>query len=154
MANISHHAPGYLSTSRKIRITDACLANTSTNFEILQPANSVIELKGVYIHTVGTVTVDSAEDITFNLGTDTDYTGGQVVASAVYLEGSSNTSVLAGTFKQCATVDGVVVDPVATYGNPASVTTTARTLYGRFVTGDAVVSGGNEVEVHVSFRQL
>jgi len=152
MANISHSAPGNIVVSRKIRITDALAESTNTNFEIRQPANSVID--SVIIHTVGTVTMASAVDVSFNLGTASTYDGGQVVASALYIDGSDNVSALAGTALTTTIVDGVNTDALATFGNAASVTTDDRTLYGRFVTGAAAVSGGNEIEVHVAFRQF
>ena len=152
MANISHSAPGNIVVSRKIRITNACAESTNTNFEVQQPPNSVID--SVIIHTVGTVTMASAVDVSFNLGTASTYDGGQVVASAVYLDGSNTVSVLAGTAKTCTIVDGVNTDAIASYGNAASVTTDDRILYGRFVTGAAAVSGNNEIEVHVEFRQF
>tara|TARA_R110002012_G_scaffold109131_2_gene252704 strand:+ start:93 stop:551 length:459 start_codon:yes stop_codon:yes gene_type:complete len=152
MANISHSAPGNIVVSRKIRITDALAESTNTNFEILQPANSVID--SVIIHTVGTVTMASTVDVSFNLGTASTYDGGQVVASALYIDGSDNVSALAGTALTTTIVDGVNTDALATFGNAASVTTDDRTLYGRFVTGAAAVSGGNEIEVHVAFRQF
>lgn len=152
MANISHSAPGTIVVSRKIRITDACAESTNTNFEILQPANSVID--SVIIHTVGTVTMASAVDVSFNLGTAVNYAGGQVVASALYIDGSASVSALAGTALTATIVDGVNTDALASFGNAASVTTAARTLHGRFVTGAAAVSGGNEIEVHISFRQF
>ena len=152
MANISHSAPGNIVVSRKIRITDALAESTNTNFEILQPANSVID--SVIIHTVGTVTMASAVDVSFNFGTASTYDGAQVVASALYIDGSANVSALAGTALTTTIVDGVNTDALATFGNAASVTTDDRTLYGRFVTGAAAVSGGNEIEVHVAFRQF
>ena len=152
MATIAHSSPGSIVVSRKIRITDALAESTNTNFEILQPANSVID--SVIIHTVGTVTMASAVDVSFNLGTASTYDGAQVVASALYIDGSDNLSALAGTALTTTIVDGVNTDALATFGNAASVTTDDRTLYGRFVTGAAAVSGGNEIEVHVAFRQL
>ena len=152
MANISHSAPGNIVVSRKIRMTDACAESSNTNFEILQPANSVID--SVIIHTVGTVTMASAVDVSFNLGTAVNYAGAQVVASALYIDGSDDKSALAGTALTTTIVDGVNTDALASFANPASVTTDDRTLYGRFVTGAAVVSGNNEIEVHVAFRQF
>ena len=152
MANFSHSAPGNIVVSRKIRITDALAASSNTNFEILQPANSVID--SVIIHTVGTVTMASAVDVSFNFGTASTYDGGQVVASALYIDGTDQLSALAGTALTATIVDGVNTDALASFGNPASVTATARTLYGRFVTGAAAVSGDNEIEVHVAFRQF
>ena len=138
--------------SRKIRITDACAESTTTKFEILQPANSVID--SVIIYTVGTVTVASAVDVDFNLGTAATHDGEQVVAAAKYLTGGTNTSVLAGTALTTTLVDGVNTDALGTSAQPASVTTADRNLYGSFETGAAVVSGGNEIEVHVAFRQF
>jgi hypothetical protein len=152
MAKFSHSAPGNIVVSRKIRITDALAESSNTNFEILQPANSVID--SVIIHTVGTVTIDSDVDVSFNLGTASTYDGGQVVASALYIDGTTSLSALAGTVLTTTIVDGVNTDALASFGNPASVTATARTLYGRFVTGAAAVSGDNEIEVHVAFRQF
>jgi len=153
MANISHSAPGNIVVSRKIRMTDACTESSNTNFEILQPANSVID--SVIIHTVGTVTMASAVDVSFNLGTASTYDGAQVVASELYIDGSASLSALAGTALTTTIVDGVNTDALGTpWGNAASVTTADRNLYGRFVTGAAVVSGGNEIEVHVAFRQF
>ena len=152
MATFSHKLPGSVVASRKVRIANAFAESTDTNFEIEQPANSIIE--SVIVHTVGTVTVASAVDITFSLGTASDYDGEQVVADVVYLDGSANTSVLAGTAKTCTIVDGVNSDAMASYGNAASVTSDDRTLFGKFVVGAAAVSGENEVEVHIAFRHF
>jgi len=150
MAKFRHQESGSVVVSRKVRISEAFANGTDTNFEIEQPANTVID--SVIVRTVGTVTVASAVDITFSLGTDSDYDGEQVVADVIYLDGSANTSVLAGTAKTCTLVDGVNTDAMASYGNAASITTDERTLFGKFVVGAANVTGGNEVEVHVAFR--
>lgn len=152
MAKYRHKESGSLVVSRKVRISEAFANGETTNFEIEQPKDTVIE--SVIVRTVGTVTMGSAVDITFSLGTDSDYDGEQVVADVIYLDGSASLSVLAGTAKTCTIVDGVNTDVMATYGNAASIVTDERTLYGKFVVGAADVSGGNEVEVHVAFRQF
>jgi hypothetical protein len=152
MANYRHKESGSLVVSRKVRISEAFANGETTNFEIEQPKDTVID--SVIVRTVGTVTMASAVDITFSLGTDSDYDGEQVVADVIYLDGSDTLSVLAGTAKTCTIVDGVNTDAMNSYGNAASIVTDERTLYGKFVVGAANVSGGNEVEVHVAFRQF
>ena len=155
MARVRHQVPGSITVSRQVRIADAFSNGATTKFALEQPANSIIE--SVLIRTVGDVTVGSAVNIAFNLGTGNDHTGQQVVANVNYLSGGDSTTVNAGVVKVCDIVDGVNSDAVAPYGNAAAVTTDDRTLFGRFVTGAAEVTTGagkNEVEVHVTFRQF
>jgi|TARA_R100000149_G_scaffold19369_2_gene7470 hypothetical protein len=155
MANVRHEVPGSITVSSQVRIADAFSNGATTSFAIEQPANSIIE--SVLIRAVGDITLSAAQDIDFNLGTDSDHTGGQVVASVAYLDGSENQTVNAGVVKTCTIVDGVNSDAINSYGNAAAVTTSARKLFGRFVTGSADVTTGagkNEVEVHVTFRQF
>lgn len=152
MAKYRHKESGSLVVSRKVRISEAFANGETTNFEIEQPKDTLID--SVIVRTVGTVTMASAVDITFSLGTNSNFDGEEVVADALYLDGSANVSVLAGTAKTCTLVDGVNTDAIASYGNAASIVTDERTLYGKFVVGAANVSGDNEVEVHVAFRQF
>tara|TARA_R100001510_G_C7497170_1_gene102377 strand:+ start:85 stop:552 length:468 start_codon:yes stop_codon:yes gene_type:complete len=155
MARVRHQVPGSITVSRQVRIADAFSNGATTKFALEQPANSIIE--SVLIRAVGDITVGSAVDIDFNLGTNSDHTGNEVVTSIAYLDGSANTTVNAGVVKTCSIVDGVNSDAINSYGNPAAVTTDDRTLFGRFVTGAADVTTGagkNEVEVHVTFRQF
>jgi len=152
MPNYRHKESGSLVVSRKVKISDAFANGATTNFEIEQPKDTLID--SVIVRTVGTVTVGGTVDITFSLGTNSNFDGEEVVADVLYLDGSANTSVLAGTAKTCTLVDGVNTDAMNSYGNAASIVTDERTLFGKFVVGAAAVTGGNEVEIHVAFRHF
>ena len=153
MAKYRHKESGSLVVSRKVRISEAFANGATTNFEIEQPKDTVIE--SVIVRTVGTVTLDAAVDITFSLGTNSNFDGEEVVADVLYIDGSENQVALAGTALTATIVDGVNTDALATFGNPASIVTDERTLFGKFVVGAGNVSAtGNIVEVHVAFRHF
>ena len=155
MARVRHQVPGSITVSRQVRIADAFSNGATTKFALEQPANSIIE--SVLIRAVGDITIGAVVDINFNLGTNSDHTGNEVVTSVAYLDGSENQTVNAGVVKVCDIVDGVNSDAMNSYANSAAVTTDDRTLFGRFVTGAGDITTGagkNEVEVHVTFRQF
>ena len=91
MARVRHQVPGSITVSRQVRIADAFSNGATTKFALEQPANSIIE--SVLIRAVGDITIGAVVDINFNLGTNSDHTGNEVVTSVAYLDGSENQTV-------------------------------------------------------------
>jgi|DEB0MinimDraft_10_1074344.scaffolds.fasta_scaffold00579_7 hypothetical protein len=150
MAKFSHTFPGPVVVSNKIIISDACAQSTNTNFEIDQPANSIIDK--VFVRVLGGITVASAVDVGFNLGTATDHAGGQIVGAVAngILDGSDALTVSAGNVFSFTVAGGGAATPGVTNGTGALLSD-ARTLYGRITTGAAAVTGDNQLEISVVY---
>lgn len=150
MAKFSHTYPGPVVVSNKIIINEACSNGANTDFEIDQPANSIIDK--VFVRVLGAITVASAVDIGFNLGTDSDHTGTQIVATDAdgILDSSDALTVSAGNVFSFTVAGGGANTPGVTNGTGALLSD-ARTLYGRITTGADDVSGDNQLEVSVVY---
>lgn len=150
MAKFSHTFPGPVVVSNKVIISDACAESSNTDFEIDQPANSIIDK--VFVRVLGAITVASDVDISFKLGTDSDHTGGQIVANVAtgILEGGDGLTVAAGNVFSYTVASGGAETPGVT-GGTGALLSDARTLYGRITTGAAEVSGDNQLEISVVY---
>jgi len=153
-ATFTHATPGCMTSSHKITIKKACKQNTDTDFEFDQPANSIVD--GVFVRVVGAITIGGATDIGFRMGTNSDHTGQEIVAdvSNGILDQSDDATVAAGnviSFTIAGT--GGVVAPGVTNG-AGSFTGVARRIFGRIDTGNQAITGGNELEIHVTYRHF
>lgn len=152
MPTFSHKLPGPLQVANRIVISNACVQNTNTDFEIVQPANSVVEK--VFVRVLGAITVASAVDVGFNLGTNSDHSGGEVVASVSdgILDGTDALTVAANNVFSFTVASTAAAGSPSTTSGTGTMVADETTLYGRIATGNAAVSGDNQLEISVVYR--
>ena len=154
-ATFTHATPGCMTSSHKITIKNACKQNTDTDFEFDQPANSIVD--GVFVRVVGAITIGGAADIGFRMGTNSDHTWVDIVAdvSNGILDQSDSATIATGNVLSFTVARGTggVTDPAATDAT-GGFTGVARKIFGRIDTPDQAITGDNELEIHVVYRQF
>lgn len=132
-----------MSTAR-VEIRDAVVRNENVEFEIDQPVGSVID--SFRVVNVGKIAV--AGDLSVNLGSNSDHSGGEYVAASscelIDNTNDSETEIVANSVTVASTLAG---------GN-AVYTTDSRVLYGRVNVPDAAVTitGDNVLYIDCTFR--
>tara|TARA_Y100000592_G_scaffold69920_1_gene108770 strand:- start:235 stop:678 length:444 start_codon:yes stop_codon:yes gene_type:complete len=144
MATIRHQGSGNIVTTARVEIRDAVVRNENVEFEIDQPVGSVID--SFRVVNVGKIAV--AGDLSVNLGSNSDHSGGEYVAAAdcelIDNANDSETEIAANS---------VTVASALASGN-AVYTTDSRVLYGRVNVPDATVTitGDNVLYIDCTFR--
>jgi|TARA_Y100000015_G_scaffold32244_1_gene32043 hypothetical protein len=153
-ATFSHAAPGCMTSSHRIVIKNACVQNTETEFSFDQPKDSVID--AVFVHMVDGVSIGGAADIGFNLGTNSNFDGTDLVNDDNgILDQSASASVAAGTIIKFTPEQGggPVAGGLGT-ASSGSFTGVSRKIFGQISTGNQTITNGNEVEIHVVYRHF
>ena len=144
MATIRHQGSGNIVSTARVEIRDAVVRNENVEFEIDQPVGSVIDTFRVV--NVGKIAV--AGDLSVNLGSNSDHSGGEYVAATacelIDNTNDSETEIAANS----VTVASTLASGSAVY------TTDSRVLYGRVNVPDAAVTitGDNVLYIDCTFR--
>ena len=144
MATIRHQGSGNILTTARVEIKTAVVQNENVEFEIDQPVGSVID--SFRVVNVGAIAM--AGDLSVNLGSNSDHSGGEyVAATACELLDNTNdgdTSIAANTVTTASAIAG---------GN-AVYTTDSRRLFGRVNVADVAVTitGDNVLYIDCTFR--
>ena len=151
MATYGHKLPGPSVGSERV-IARNILSNGATAVvEIEQPKNTIVE--SVYVRILDDVTMASAVDIAFQMGTTN--TGTDVVAAvaAAILDGSDSVTVSANNvFKFDAVADTAGPTSHGVTNGAGPLKANARTLYAQFGVGADAVSAQGNIEVSVVYR--
>ena len=151
MATYGHTLPGPSVGSKRV-IAKNILSNGATAVvELEQPKHTIIE--NVYVRVLDDITMASAVDIAFQMGTTN--TGTDIVAAvaASILDGSDSLTVSANNvfkFDAVAGTAGPTAHGVTDGSGPLQ--TSARTLYAQFGVGADAVSAQGRLEISVVYR--
>jgi hypothetical protein len=151
MATYGHQLPGPSVGQTKVVAKDI-LANGATGVvEITQPKNTIIE--AVYVRILDDITVASAVDIAFQMGTTNSNSTIVAASAAAILDGSDATTVKANNVFKFSTVAGTAGPSTAGVTNgDGSFVTDDRTLHAQFTVGAANVTAQGGIEVSCIFR--
>lgn len=149
------HGSGAVTASKRVVVKDAFVQNAEVVAEVDQPAGTI--LSDVILRFIGGVTLGSADDIGYEIGTSSSGSqlgtnvdglldGGTAIAAntVYYLKGGTGAAGWAADSNQDHTSGAAAT----------GYTDTDRTLYFTTICADQTVTGDNEIEINFIFTHL
>lgn len=153
------HGSGAVTAARRVVVKDAFVQASEVVVEVQQPAGTI--LNDVICRFIGNVTLGSADDIGFEIGTSAS--GNQIAKNVDGFLDNGTTIAANAVFFCLKGKDGSnsqVADAADTPNNHTAAaaaggyTDSDRTIYFTTITTNQTVSGDNEIELNFLFTHL
>jgi len=148
MPSYRHATPGSVAVSKRVVVSDALVRNESTEVQIQQPKNSVVDQ--VYLRVLEGVELATVGDIGLKVGTASD--GAQAVATQTDAVLDGGTTVPAGFMLELAPTATVGYSAASNAAPKAVVQTEDRTLYCSLIAPDVAITSAGKFEWTIVFR--
>ena len=159
MATYTYSPSGAVTAAKRVVVKDAFVQNAEVVVEVDQPAGTI--LSDVICRFIGNVTIGSAGDVGFEIGTSSS---GNQIAKNVDGFLDNGTTIAANSVFFCLKgkdgANSVVADAADTPNDHTAAaaaggyTDSDRTIYFTTITANQTVTGDNEIELNFVFTHL
>ena len=153
------YGSGAVTAAKRVVVKDAFVQNAEVVAEVVQPAGTI--LNDVICRFIGNVTIGSADDVGFEIGTSSS--GNQIAKNVDgFLDGGTTIAANSVFFllKGNGGANSVTADAADTTNDHTAAaaaggyTDVERTIYFTTITADQTVTGDNEIELNFLFTHL